>query len=206
MRRGCAIPWLSQTAFSVMIKRTAIAPRDLANNHLAEPFLNQLAVMLSAEKQLTKAIPILIKAARSNDLKELLKLHLEETKGHVKTIQDVADSLGKKIKRKHCRAMTALIEETVMSLTMHLTSEVRDALLIAAGRKVEHYEIASYGTLCSWAKQQECSHELALLLSVLRQEKLADALLEKLSTHEALLATLIENVSLRKAAGLQVSS
>ena len=130
-------------------------PRTSSNleNPLNELFVSELADIHSAEKQLAKALLLMAKAAQSKDLKELLEVHQDETKGHVTAIEEIAESLGVKLPRKTCHAMRGLIEEGVIAMLKNIKSSVLDTALIAAGRKIEHYEIASYGTLCRWAEE-----------------------------------------------------
>ena|SRR5437660_1099111 len=135
------------------------------------------------------------KAARSEDLTELLKTHREETKGHADSIEQIAEALGAKWPRKTCHAMRGLIAEGVIAMLKNIKSSILDTALIAAGCKIEHYEIASYGTLCRWAKELGHPHELAVLVSILNQEKLADTLLVELSRGAGPLKELVSRVS-----------
>jgi ferritin-like metal-binding protein YciE len=166
-----------------------------ANQPLRKLFLLELADMHSSETQLSKALILITKAARSKDLKALLKMHQRETAGHAATIEEIAESLEVKLPRKTCHAMRGILKEAVAGLLSNLTSSTRDAALIAAGRKIEHYEIASYGTLSRWAKELGYTHELAQLLSILTQEKLADALLARLAEGAGPLEELVKEVS-----------
>jgi ferritin-like metal-binding protein YciE len=165
-----------------------------------ESFLDQLAEMHTSEKELTLALPLIVKAAKSKDLKELLKIHLTETKGHVKTIEAVAEFLKVKLPKKSCKPMTRLIEEGVKVIAKRLVSHEQDAALIAVGQKIEQFEIAAYTTLCAQAKEMEHTHVVALLTSTLGQEKLANELLGGLAKGGVPLKKLIEQVSLKKAA------
>jgi len=162
-------------------------------------FIDQLADMHSAEKQLARALPLIAKAAHSEDLKALLAAHQEETKGHAETIEEIADNLEVKLPRKTCHAMSGLIKEGVMILAENIKSSALDTGLIAAGLKIEHYEIASYGTLCRWAKELGYKHELAQLISILNQEKLAETLLSRMLRGAGGLKKLVQKVSLEKA-------
>ncbi|HEX4342279.1 MAG TPA: DUF892 family protein [Verrucomicrobiae bacterium] len=167
------------------------------NDRLSKLFEDQLANLKSAEHQLTFAIPILEAAAKSKDLKTLLHIHLEETKGHLATVKQVADSLEVKLPGKTCKGMKGLIKEAVGILIHALHSDDRDNAIIAAAQKIEHYEIASYGTLCAWAAQLGYTHEGALLASTLSQEKMADTLLTGVARGKSL-EKLVKNTSLQR--------
>jgi ferritin-like metal-binding protein YciE len=171
-----------------------------AKKPLHKLFVAELADMYSAEKQLSKALILIAKAANSEDLEALLQVHQKETKGHVETIEDISKTMGVKLPRKTCKAMRGLLEEGVMTLLHDLASPALDSALIAVGRKIEHYEIASYGTLCRWAKELGYTHELAQLLSILSQEKLADTLLTRLGEGAGPLKEVVKQVSQERIA------
>jgi ferritin-like metal-binding protein YciE len=165
----------------------------------SQEFLNGLAEMHTAERELTLALPLITKAAKSADLKTLLNLHLEETKGHVKTIEAVAESLKIELPKKKSKKMASLIKEGVKVLATKLNSTGLDAHLIAVGQKIEQYEIAAYTPLCAQAEATGYEHELALLTSTLNQEKLANELLAGLAAGKKPLKELIEQTSLKMA-------
>jgi len=148
------------------------------DNDLPKLFLDELADIYNAEQQLTKALPKMAKAAESDDLREAFESHLAETQEHVKRLEEVAQTLEEKLKRKTCAAMKGLIEEAQELMKEQKDSSALDAALIGAAQKVEHYEIASYGTVCAWAQRMEHDEALALLKETLDEEKAAD---EKLS-------------------------
>jgi len=97
--------------------------------------------MHTAEKELTRALPLVAKAAKSKDLKTLLRVHLKETKGHVKALEHVAESLGKKLPSKSCKSMADLIKEGAKVIAKRLVSEEQDQALIGVGQKIERFEI-----------------------------------------------------------------
>jgi ferritin-like metal-binding protein YciE len=171
-----------------------------ADGCLHDLFLKELAEMYDAEKKLALALPIVAKAAHGEDLKKLVEVHLKETQGHADTIRHVAESLEKELPDVNCKAMKRLINEAVKALAKHLISPVRDIALIAAAQKIEHYEIAAYGTLCAWAKQLGYTSEFALLFSTLQQEKTADELLTGVARGSEPLAELIRKHVLEKVA------
>ena len=144
------------------------------NQDLHELFLYELADLLDAETQLTKALPKVIKAVHSQVLAEAIASHLKETEEHVTRLEQVFNSLGEPIKREKCQAMKGLIAETEDIIKEEKDSSVLDAAIIAAAQKVEHYEIASYGTVCAWATQMGHTEALALLSQTLSEEKSAD--------------------------------
>lgn len=153
--------------------------------------------MHHAEKLLSKALILVGKAARSEDLKALVEAHQKETVGHVKCIEEVAASLEAKLPHRKGPAMTRLIEETVLLIAKAAGSPVLDSAIIAAALKIEHYEIASYGTLCAWAERLGFRHEFPQLKSTLNQEKLAESLLTSLSEGARGLPNLVEETSLK---------
>ena len=144
------------------------------NNELRELFLDELADLLSTEKQLTKALPKLVKITQIEELANAIGSHLTETEQHVVRLQMVFQSLGKTPKIKKCKAMEGILAEGGELLAQKKGTPALDAALIAAAQKVEHYEIASYGTVCAWARQLGHAHEEAILLETLNEEKAAD--------------------------------
>jgi ferritin-like metal-binding protein YciE len=144
------------------------------DNDLHELFLDELADVYNAEQQLIKALPKMAKAAESDELREAFESHLEETEGHARRLEEVAESLEESLKKKTCAAMKGLVEEAQELMKEQKDSSALDAALIAAAQKVEHYEIASYGTLCAWAKQMGHDDALELLKETMDEEKAAD--------------------------------
>ena len=134
-----------------------------------------------AEKALTKAIPKMIKNATSVNLIEALTSHLEETKQHVTRLEEVFSSIGEKPVAKKCDAMDGLTKEAEDIMESTEAGVVRDAGIISAGQKVEHYEIATYGTLCSFAKILGENEAASLLEQTLNEEKSADIKLSEIS-------------------------
>ena len=121
------------------------------------------------------------KAARSPQLKQAFEKHLEETKGHVQRLEQVFDHLGEKVKKKTCKAMEGLIAEGEETIQEDADPEVRDAALIAAAQRVEHYEMAGYGTLSAYAKLLKEKNVLKLLQATLAEEKATDEALTALA-------------------------
>ncbi|MDQ2719177.1 MAG: ferritin-like domain-containing protein [Bacteroidota bacterium] len=137
-------------------------------------FEDELKDIYWAEKTLTKAIPKMIKNATSQDLINALKDHLEVTKGQVARCEQVFEILGKPARAKKCEAMAGLTKEAEEIMSSTEEGMVRDAGIISAGQKVEHYEIASYGTLCAFAKTLGEDEIANLLELTLNEEKEAD--------------------------------
>ncbi len=161
-------------------------------------FVNELGEMHTAERELTLALPMMAAAAKSNDLKKLLQIHLKETRAHVKAIDEVAKHLGVSLPMKGCKRMTQLVTEGVKVIAKRMVTSQQDAEIIGVGQKVEQFEIESYRKLCATAKQESYTHELALLTSVLNQEKLASELLSALASGKGPLKQLVEKASLGK--------
>ncbi|EIX5220091.1 ferritin-like domain-containing protein [Escherichia coli] len=145
-------------------------------------FIHLLSDTYSAEKQLTKALSKLSRSAYSDKLTAAFQSHLDETHGQIERIDQVVDSEdGLKLKRIKCAAMEGLIEEANEVIESTDKNEVRDAALIAASQKVEHYEIASYGTLVTLAEQLGYKKAAKLLKETLEEEKATDVKLTDLA-------------------------
>jgi ferritin-like metal-binding protein YciE len=147
-------------------------------------FVHMLSDIYSAEKQLTKALPKLARAASNPKLAEAFQLHLEETQGQIERIDQVVETCQIKLKRMKCAAMEGLVEEGREVIDEIPQGPLRDAALIAAAQKVEHYEIASYGTLCTLAKQMGQDEALRLLKETMAEEKSTDEKLTLLAESE----------------------
>lgn len=141
-------------------------------------FINELQEIYWAEKALLKAIPKIIRKANADELVKALIRHFDVTKEQETKLEEIFSAIGEKKKAKKCRAMSGLIRELKEGMKKTKTGRVRDAGIIAAIQKIEHYEIAAYGTLCNCAKILQQTDTGALLAEILDQEKVAD---EKLS-------------------------
>jgi ferritin-like metal-binding protein YciE len=144
-------------------------------------FVNELRDLYHAEKQLLKALPKMRKAASSDELKQLLETHLEETHGQVEKLEQVFEMLDLGKRAKRCEAMEGLISEGQEIIEDVEDPEVRDAGLIVAQQKVEHYEIAGYGSAVAMAKQLGKTEAMPLLQEILEQEKATDQKLNQLA-------------------------
>jgi ferritin-like metal-binding protein YciE len=142
-------------------------------------FLDQLRDVYHAEKQLVKALPKMAKNSTSADLREAFEEHLQQTEGHVSRIEQVFEQMGTRARAKKCEAMVGLVEEGQELIDADPPGEILDAGLICAAQKVEHYEIAAYGTLINWANQLGHPDCAGILKQTLEEEKAAD---EKLTT------------------------
>ena len=148
---------------------------------LHEFFVDGLKDIYWAEKALTKAIPKMIKNATSPDLVQALTNHLEETQGQVTRLEDVFKSIDEKATAKKCDAMEGLIKEAEGIMTETDKGTMRDAGIIAAGQKVEHYEIATYGTLAAYAGFLGLEQAKSFLAQSLAEEKAADEKLTEIT-------------------------
>jgi ferritin-like metal-binding protein YciE len=149
------------------------------NGSLHGAFINELRDTYDAEKQLTKALTKLAKAASSPVLKEAFQTHLEETQGQIERLEQVFASLDEKVRGKHCDGIAGIIEEGKSIMDEDFDEATMDACLIAAGQRAEHYEMAAYGTLVAWARVMGHDEAADLLQETLDEEKAAD---EKLSS------------------------
>jgi len=166
-------------------KKTAAAAASRtpeAESALKELFVDELKDIYWAEKHLASALPKMIKGATSEDMKQTITNHLEETKNHVTRLEGVFESISEKAAAKKCLAMEGLLKEAAELLEdTDKGTEVRDVAIISAAQKVEHYEIASYGTLRTLAGTLGFSEAQSLLDETLAEEKNADSLLTQVA-------------------------
>jgi ferritin-like metal-binding protein YciE len=148
---------------------------------LQKLYTDELRDLYNAENQLLKALPKMAKAASSEELKEAFEKHLEQTKGHVERLEQVFEELGEKPKGKTCRAMKGLIEEGSEILEEDGEESVLDAGIIVAAQKVEHYEIAGYGSVRTFAHLLGKDKSAELLQSTLDEESETNEILNKLA-------------------------
>ena len=150
-------------------------------NTLQKLYTDELRDLYNAENQLLKALPKMAKAASSEELKEAFEKHLEQTKGHVERLEQVFEELGEKPKGKTCRAMKGLIEEGSEILEEDGEESVLDAGIIVAAQKVEHYEIAGYGSVRTFAHLLGKDKSAELLQTTLDEESVTNEILNKLA-------------------------
>jgi len=144
-------------------------------------FVHQLRDIYYAEKQITKALPEMIKNASDQQLKQGFQAHLRETENHVKRLDQVFELLGKKASGVDCPAIDGIVEEAEEVTGEVENKNVLDAALIAAAQAVEHYEMTRYGTLIAWAKQLGHGNVVSLLNQTLEEEKATDQKLTEMA-------------------------
>ena len=144
--------------------------------NLHELFLTELRDIYNAENQLTKALPKMAEAASNPELKEGFKMHLKQTQQQIQRLEQIFEELGEDPEGEPCEAMEGLIAEgeEILEMQGETDPSVLDAGLIAAAQKVEHYEIASYGTLCTWAEMMGHQEAKELLGQTLQEEIATD--------------------------------
>jgi ferritin-like metal-binding protein YciE len=148
---------------------------------LKELYIDELKDLYSAETQLVKALPKMAKAASSDELRRGFEEHLEQTRGHVERLEKIFKTLGESPKGKTCKGMQGLIEEGAVVIAEDFEGSLMDAALIGAAQRVEHYEIAAYGTVCAFAKELGESDQATLLNETLDEEKETDEKLTELA-------------------------
>jgi ferritin-like metal-binding protein YciE len=153
----------------------------MANKGLREVYIDELRDLYSAENQLVKALPKMAKGAVSDDLRQGFEDHLEQTKGHVQRLEEIFEALGESPKGKKCKGMQGLIEEGAEALDEDYEGGAMDAALIGAAQRVEHYEIAAYGTARALAEALGENEHISLLTDTLEEEKQTDEKLTELA-------------------------
>ena len=170
-----------ETNININMKNNKAPSSEELASKLGKLFEDELKDIYWAEKALTKAIPKMIKNATSAKLVEALENHLAETEEHVTRAEQVFEAIGKKATAKKCEAMEGLIKEAEGLMEEADEGVMRDAAIISAAQKVEHYEIASYGTLKTFAQTLGIESAVGLLESTLDEEKNADATLTEVA-------------------------
>jgi ferritin-like metal-binding protein YciE len=151
-------------------------------NSLQDVLAEQLGDLRSAEQQLVQALPKLAGAAGSDDLRQTFENHLEETRGHAKRLDQIISDVTFEVPDEHCKGMEGLIEEGDSVVEAGGDASAKDAALIAAAQRVEHYEIAGYGTARELARQLDLEDVADLLSETLDEESAANEKLTKLAT------------------------
>jgi len=141
---------------------------------IRELLIDEMRDLYDAEKQLVKALPKVVKVSSNSELSSAIESHLEQTRGHVQRLERAFDLLGQKPKSKPCAAMHGLIEEAGEVMKEDMDRNLSDSAIICAAQKVEHYEIAGYGTVSAWAKALGLSEVAQLLDETLEEEKAAN--------------------------------
>ena len=153
----------------------------MPNEGLKELYVDELKDLYSAESQLVKALPKLAKAAASEELRAGFEEHLEQTKGHVQRLEQIFEMLDESPKGKKCKGMEGLVEEGSEIMGEDFEDALLDAALIGAAQRVEHYEIAAYGTVRAFAEELGESEHASLLAETLEEEKKTDEKLSELA-------------------------
>ena len=153
----------------------------METNRLKHLYVEELKDLYSAENQMVKALPKMIKAATSEDLRAGFEEHLEQTKGHVSRLEEIFQALGESPKGKKCKGMEGLIKEGGEMIEEDPAPEELDAGLISAAQRVEHYEIAGYGCVSTYAKLLGEDEAESLLRETLEEEKKTDSKLTELA-------------------------
>jgi ferritin-like metal-binding protein YciE len=153
----------------------------MQNSSLKELYVEELRDIYDAENQLVKALPEMAKAATSEELRSGFEDHLEQTKEHVRRLEQVLNEIGEKAKGKKCKGMQGLVSEGKEIIEEDFEDDVRDAALISAAQRVEHYEIAAYGTVRTYAEILGEQNAVSLLEKTLEEEKETDQKLTELA-------------------------
>ena len=152
----------------------------MAANSLQELYVEQLQDLYSAENQIIKALPKMIEAAQSEELRDALNEHLEVTRNQATRIEKICQELGEKPEKEKCKGMEGVLKEG-SDLLQEVSEEVRDAAIIAAAQRVEHYEMAGYGTARTYASLLGFDEAAGQLEETLEEEKEADEKLSELA-------------------------
>jgi len=153
----------------------------MEHSALKELYIDELRDIYNAETQLVKALPKMAKASTSDELRSGFESHLEQTKGHVQRLEEIFDALDEKPTGKKCAGMQGLVKEGEEIMGEDFEGAVMDAALISAAQRVEHYEIAAYGCVRSWAELLGENEAVSLLEKTLEEERKTDQKLTELS-------------------------
>jgi len=148
---------------------------------LKQLYVQELKDVYDAENQIVKALPKLVKAASTDRLREALENHLEQTKGHVQRLEQIFEGLGEAAKGKKCDGLRGILDEGEKTIADGEKGSVLDAGLIAGAQRVEHYEMAAYGSLKTWAAQLGEDQAVQILQATLNEEKEADQKLTEIA-------------------------
>lgn len=153
----------------------------MATTDLSELYIDKLKDLYSAEQQILRALPKMAKAAGHPELRQAFETHLHQTQGHVGRLEQIFEQLGKSAHGKTCHGMKGIIEEGVELMKENLEPGPLDAGLIAGAQSVEHYEMAGYGSVRTWAQQLGYTEHADLLRRTLEEERETDRLLTRLA-------------------------
>lgn len=164
------------------IKQTS---QDMPNAHLHDLFVDEMKDILGGEKQLLKGLKKMASSAKGESLRDAFEEHYKQTEGHIERLKQAFESIGKPARSKKCKAMEGLLEEAEEIIESFEGDEALDAALICAAQKVEHYEIATYGCLVTYAKLMEHTVAEELLGATLGEEKDTDSLLTEIAMQQS---------------------
>ena len=150
-------------------------------NSLKQLYVEELRDVYDAENQIVKALPKIIKAASTPKLREAIEAHLQQTKGHVQRLEEIFKALGEPAKARKCDGLRGILDEGEKTISEGEQGPVLDAGLIAGAQRVEHYEMAAYGSLKTWAAELGESQAVQLLEETLNEEKEADKKLTEIA-------------------------
>jgi ferritin-like metal-binding protein YciE len=167
-------------AVTVIAKEGAMPTRK--NNNLEDLFSETLKDIYFAEKQILRALPKMAKEASTPELKQAFETHRDQTEGHVDRLNEVFELIGRPARGKTCEAILGIIDEAKEIMEDFKGAEALDAGLASSAQAVEHYEIARYGTLKTWAKELGLNDAAKLLDETLQEEIKTDQLLTKIAT------------------------
>lgn len=159
--------------------------QEMPNGHLHELFVDELRDILGAERQLLKGLKKMSSSANSEKLRTAFETHYTQTEGQIERLKQVFQSIGLTARAKKCKAMEGLLDEADEIIESFEDKVVLDAALISAAQKVEHYEIASYGCLVTYAKLMQHTEAEELLSATLAEEKETDSLLTEIAQSES---------------------
>jgi ferritin-like metal-binding protein YciE len=151
-------------------------------DNIEKLFVSELKDLYSAEKQITRALPKMAKAASTDDLRTAFETHLQETQGQIERLDRVFEILGKPATGKTCKGMQGLLEEGAETMEEAAEGEIRDAAMIGAAQRVEHYEIAAYGTVRTFAELLNQKEIAQLLQETLDEEGNTDKKLTQIAS------------------------
>jgi len=150
-------------------------------NSLRDLYIEQLHDLYDAENQLIRALPKMAKESSAEELKQGIEEHLEQTRGHVERLEEIFERIGEDPKGEKCKAMEGLVKEGSAILSEDMEEDTKDAAIIAAAQRVEHYEIAGYGTAKTYARLLGEDEDAELLEQTLQEEKETDQKLTELA-------------------------
>ncbi|HKY60015.1 MAG TPA: ferritin-like domain-containing protein [Gemmatimonadota bacterium] len=154
----------------------------MKENTFHDLFVDQLRDLYDAEQQITQALPGVIEAVSTEELRKALEHHLELTHGHVERLDRIFSDLGEPAAGKSCKGMEGLVKEGEEAIENHPGGALRDALIIAGAQRIEHYEISGYGTAKAWAEELDLEDVVDLLDDTLDEEAEADEKLSAIAT------------------------